>query len=291
MTNIRFACSNLLFALAGIDFDEMCRFLAELGYTGLELVPFTIVPTDSGLKQVRALTQDQAGKLKKRIEAQNLTVTGFQQIFSGLSPTVCSMTSPDFENDVATEELKRLIRICGWLGGKNVGIGSPAHRVVSASVSDAYRNFIARIRSCISWLETTGINLLIEPLGPKDFISSPLEALLMIKEIEHPQVAYLYDSAAAATQHGGPVGVLQQLGGLPAHVHLRELNGDAPCAGEIDYRGILAELLSGGYAGWIVVEPVVIGTPRKPHAHATSAIRHLKTCVSCHLTRIAASDC
>ena len=63
---MRYAICNETFE--GWDHGRVCRFVSELGYTGLELAPFTFAPRVTDLSASRLLTMaeqlEQAGRLE-----------------------------------------------------------------------------------------------------------------------------------------------------------------------------------------------------------------------------------
>src|SRR5712692_2989296 len=82
---MRYAICNETFE--GWDHARICRFAAELGYTGLELAPFTLAP------RITDVTQQQRRLLRGQAEECGLTLLGLHWLLARTEGL--HVTSPD----------------------------------------------------------------------------------------------------------------------------------------------------------------------------------------------------
>src|SRR5207302_2563606 len=71
---MRYAICNETFE--GWDHDRVCRQVAELGYQGLELAPFTLAP------RITDVTKEQRGKLREEAESCGLQIIGLHWLLA-----------------------------------------------------------------------------------------------------------------------------------------------------------------------------------------------------------------
>src|SRR5205085_2759853 len=114
----------------GWDHARVCRFVAELGYTGLELAPFTLAPriTDVTLAQRRQLRHD--------AESVGVQIIGLHWLLAKTEGL--HLTSPDAQVRQRTADyLVELAKACRDLGGDLMVFGSPAQRRIPAGATRA----------------------------------------------------------------------------------------------------------------------------------------------------------
>src|SRR5947209_12453370 len=115
----RYAICNETFE--GWDHARVCLFVAGLGYTGLEIAPFTLAPrvTDVGPERRR--------DLRRQAEDCGLTIIGLHWLLAKTEGL--HLTSADEATRRRTAEyLVELARCCRDLGGDVLVFGSPAQR-------------------------------------------------------------------------------------------------------------------------------------------------------------------
>src|SRR5207249_8501041 len=82
---MRYAIRNKTFE--GWDHARVCRFVAELGYTGLELAPFTLAP------RITDVTMDQRRLLRRQAEDCGVAIIGLHWLLAKTEGL--QLTSPD----------------------------------------------------------------------------------------------------------------------------------------------------------------------------------------------------
>src|SRR5436309_1729422 len=116
---MQFAICNELFE--NWPFERVCDFTRELGYSGLEVAPFTLAP------RAEQVTAEQRLQLRSAAERRGLRILGLHWLLVG--PSGLYMTHPDAAVRRATSAyFRELINLCADLGGNVMIIGSPKQR-------------------------------------------------------------------------------------------------------------------------------------------------------------------
>src|SRR5947209_6302812 len=153
----RYAICNETFE--GWDHARVCRFAAGLGYTGLEVAPFTLAPrvTDVGPERRR--------ELRRQAEDSGLTILGLHWLLAKTEGL--HLTSPDEATRRRTADyLVELARCCRDLGGDLMVFGSPAQRRIPAGAAreQATDYAVDTFRRAATGFAEAGVTLCLEPL-------------------------------------------------------------------------------------------------------------------------------
>ena len=116
---MKYAICNETFE--GWEHARICRAVAELGYTGLEIAPFTL-----GLR-ITDVSAAQRKNLRAEAEAVGLRIIGLHWLLAKTEGL--HLTSPDPAIRQRTADyLVELAKACRDLGGDLMVFGSPAQR-------------------------------------------------------------------------------------------------------------------------------------------------------------------
>src|SRR5438132_3633527 len=145
---MRYAICNETFE--GWDHARVCQFVAEVGYTGLELAPFTLAP------RITDVTADQRRALRREAEKHGVQIIGLHWLLAKTEGL--QLTSPDAAVRQRTAAyLVELARFGRDLGGDLMVFGSPAQRRLSAGATrqqasdyalDTFQRAAAGIAAC-----------------------------------------------------------------------------------------------------------------------------------------------
>src|SRR3954470_22777970 len=114
----------------GWDHARICRFIAGLGYTGLELAPFTLAP------RITDVTAERRRELRRQAEAAGVTLLGLHWLLAKTEGL--QLTSPDAAVRQRTSDyLVELAKCCRDVGGDILVHGSPAQRRIPAGATRA----------------------------------------------------------------------------------------------------------------------------------------------------------
>src|SRR5207245_1559505 len=158
-------------------------FVADLGYTGLEVAPFTLAP------RVTDVAAEQRRTLRRQAEDAGLTILGLHWLLAKTEGL--HLTSPDETVRRRTAEyLVELARGCRDLGGELMVFGSPAQRRIPAWVSKAQAMDYAAdtVQRALPGIADCDVKLCLEPLPQPDtdFITTCAEGIELLDRVSHP---------------------------------------------------------------------------------------------------------
>jgi sugar phosphate isomerase/epimerase len=249
---VKFALCNEV--IAEMSFPAQCEFAAALGYDGLEVAPFTLsdAPHEPGAVDIVAT--------RRAAQDAGIDIASLHWLL--VAPAGLSITDPD--NAVRTrtvDVMRRLIDLCGELGGKILVHGSPLQRRLTVGDEDGARR---RALDCFAAVadeaKAASVTYCIEALAPADadFINSIGEAAAMVDAIASPHVRTMLDCCATARlDEETPAELIDRFlpSGHLAHVQVNDGNGRGPGQGALAFTPILAALQRHGYDGTVAVEP------------------------------------
>ena len=238
------------------DFAAQCRTLAELGYDGIEIAPFTLVE-DGG--DPTALPPDERVRLRSHIEDHGLDCVGLHWLLAKTEGFHLTTADAAVREQTATY-LGGLAELCRDLGGRVLVLGSPQQRSLEDGVDRqaADRHALEVIRATLPTLERTDTVLALEPLSPAetDYMNSCAEAATLIAELDSPHVRLHQDvKAMLGEPDAAPLPqLIEEHAGIVAHFHANDANLQGPGMGAVDFEPIFAALHRTGYDGCVSVE-------------------------------------
>ena len=183
------------FALCNEAFEkwawpDIVRVIAEAGYDGVEVSPFTLADSVVDISPADRAT------IRKQAQDVGLTVVGLHWLF--VSPKGLHATTRDrATRQRTTAYLQELVRFCGDLGGQVMVVGSPQQRAVQPGVKyeEAWKWFTEMIRACLDLATERQVILCMEavPASMTNFINTIAEAVQMVQEINHPWFQTMFD--------------------------------------------------------------------------------------------------
>jgi sugar phosphate isomerase/epimerase len=255
------------------DHARVCARAAELGYTGLEVAPFTLTPLITDVPAARR------AELRRQAEAAGVRIIGLHWLLA--KTTGFHLTSPDPAVRRTTGTyLAELARATADLGGDLMVLGSPFQRNLEAGVSKAEGDDRAAdtLSHCLTALEDTRVTLCLEPLttAETNYMTTAAEGTALCRRMAHPFVKLHLDVKAMSSE-GTPVpDVIRANREYFHHFHANDPNKRGPGFGAVDFKPIFRALADVGYAGWVSVE-VFDYTP-DPDTIARESIRYMREC-------------
>jgi sugar phosphate isomerase/epimerase len=155
------------------------------------------------------------------------------------------------------------VDLCADLSGKRADngvmvFGSPKQRSSTGGLSaaEATRNFIDGLASVAAHAEERGVTILMEalPRSQSDVVHTLEEAAQVVREINSPAVRTMFDSHNAEDETEAHDDLIAKYFDLIRHVHVNEMDGAHPGAGNYDFAKIFRALSRLGYQGWISLE-------------------------------------
>ena len=257
------------------DWGATCRRIAEIGYDGVELAPFTVT-TD-----VRHFPLSERKRIRTEAERAGLAIVGLHWLL--VSPKGLSVTDPDpgLRRETA-QYLVALVDLCADLGGSVMVFGSPAQRRIpdGETYETALGRYVEALRPALDRAYEHGVCICIEPLPEPEanFILTLAEAEAVIETLRHPAAATILDVKSASSEDTPIPYLIERYGHLVAHVHANDANRRGPGFGDTDFVPILGALKSIGYQGYVSVE--VFDYSPDPETIAIESLNYLRRCAA-----------
>jgi sugar phosphate isomerase/epimerase len=268
---MKYAICNETFE--GWDHARVCRTAAELGYTGLEVAPFTLAP------RITDVAAGRRKELRRQAEEAGLRIIGLHWLLAKTDGLM--LTSPDAAVRQRTADyLVELARACRDLGGDLMVFGSPAQRRIPAGATreQAADHAVDTFNRSKAGIADAGVRLCLEPLAPAeaDFIQTADEAVAILDRIGHPNFVLHLDVKAMSSESRPIPEIIHKHAGGTGHFHANDANRRGPGFGEVDFVPIFRALKKSGYDGWVSVE-VFDYTP-DPVTIARESSRYMREC-------------
>jgi sugar phosphate isomerase/epimerase len=233
------------------DWERQCRFIAETGYQGIEVAPFTLAP------RITDVSAEKRRTLRKQAEEKGLEIIGLHWLLA--KTTGLHLTSADPAIRQATSDyLVELGLACSDLGGTVLVFGSPAQRNLDTDTSrEAGLDRAAEVfRRSLPPLAERGVKICMEPLTPKEtnFINTCGEALELIERVGHSNFVLHQDVKAMLSEAEPIPELIAKYAPHVGHFHVNDGNLLGPGMGPTDFGPIFRALTDTGYSGWVSVE-------------------------------------
>jgi D-psicose/D-tagatose/L-ribulose 3-epimerase len=264
----RFAICNETFG--DWSWERTCRFVAETGYDGIEIAPFTFAPS------VTDISAEQRKEIRRVAADAGLEVVGLHWLLA--SPKGLHIHSRDEAlRHKTVDYLRALVDFAGDVGARVMIFGSPAQRrLEDGDRQGAWERIQDSYRQVLSTLAERSVLLCQEslPAPEADFIMTAAEAARMVREIDHPNFRLMLDVKSMCSEERTPAEIIGEFAPLVEHFHANDANRRGPGFGDTDFHPIAAALRDVGYQGYVSVE-VFDYTP-DPETIARESLRYLK---------------
>jgi sugar phosphate isomerase/epimerase len=268
---MKYAICNETFE--GWDHQRVCEFIAGLGYTGLEVAPFTLAPLITDVSSTRR------SELRQQAEAAGVQIIGLHWLLAKTQGFQLTSSDPAVRKRTG-KYLADLARACADLNGQILVLGSPLQRNIPEGYTRQQAEDFAleSLQYCLVALEETQVYLCLEPLTPVEtnFMNTAAEGVALIERLQHPFVMLHLDVKAMSAEESPTPEVIRQNAAFLKHFHANDPNKRGPGFGDTKFEPILEALQDIGYPGWVSVE--VFDYSPDPETIARESIRYLKQC-------------
>ena len=268
---MKFALCNEMFE--GLPMAEVCKTARRLGYHGIEIAPFTL----SG--SAKNITTSQIKETRQIIEDQGLDVVGMHWLFAGPAGLHITTTDDAIRNKTK-DYLSCLLDLCSGLGGNVLVLGSPKQRSIEQGQTkeDAWNRAVEFLSSALDKAGRLGLTICLEPLSPVEtnFINTVSQAMLMVREINHPNFKIHLDVKAMCSEEKPVPDIIRSVRAEDiGHFHVNDPNLYGPGMGDLDYGPIAAAIGDIGWDKWLSVE--VFKYDPSPETIAYKSIQYLRS--------------
>ena len=232
-------------------FEKAFSFSRDLGYTGIEIAPFTMAMS------VYDISPQRREEVRRQAEDAGLEVVGLHWLLA--KTTGYYLTSPDDTVRMATSDyLRELARLCRDLGGRVMVLGSPLQRNLLPGISHERGMELAAdcIRRALPALEECNVTLAVEPLGPAEgnFLNTAELGVQLCELVGSPHCRLHLDVKAMSTESKPIPQIIKECAPLVEHFHANDPNRRGPGMGDVDFHPIFQALAEIDYRGWVSVE-------------------------------------
>jgi sugar phosphate isomerase/epimerase len=253
-----------------LSFPAQCEFAHKLGYSGIEVAPFTLFEDSANFNEKDA-----------RLRKQQATDAGV--VISSLhwllvKPDGLSLVSKDSSVRLKTIDwLKQVIAYAHDCGASALVHGSPKQR--SPENGQSVQACLERVQEALQVLEPfarqANVAYCIEPLSPFEtpVVNTVEQASQMVDAIQSPFIRTMLDASASTYSESLPMAEVFEkyfLSGHIAHVQVNDHNRKGPGQGDTNLLPLFQKMKSLNYQGWVAVEPFIY-EPDGPGCAAFSA--------------------
>jgi sugar phosphate isomerase/epimerase len=251
---MKFAICNEMFG--DRPFADTFSTIRKLGYTGVEIAPFTLLPSLAPF-DVRQVNAERIVAVRQQAEDAGLEIVGLHWILAKTEGFHLTSPDPTVRRHTA-EYLRALVELCADLGGRVIVLGSPQQRNLAAGVSyedgEAYAAEVLHqvVPACAQF----GVKIGLEPLGPAEtnFMLTAESAIHLAKQVGPKHCRVNLDVKAMSTEGKPIAGIIRANHEWLVHFHANDPNLLGPGMGEVDFKPIFAALKEVDYKGWVSVE-------------------------------------
>lgn len=234
------------------EWERQCSLAAELGYTGLELAPFTLAPL------ITDVTAEQRRALRKTAEQHGMQIIGLHWLLAKTEGFHLTTANAGVRR-ATTQYLIELGHACADLGGDLMVLGSPLQRNLQEGVSldQAFDNATDVLRGAMHALEDRGVRICMEPLTPKEtnFINTCADAMRLIEMVNSTSLVLHQDVKAMLGGESEAIEtIIHRFAPHVGHFHVNDTNLLGPGMGNTEYAPIFRALKQTNYNGWVSVE-------------------------------------
>lgn len=247
------------------------KFVAETGYDGLEIAPFTIA------KYVTEIPAPQRRTIRDTAARHQLEISGIHWVLAQTEGF--HLTHPDPEVRARTTQyLCDLIDFGGDIGARSMIVGSPKQRNVLPGVSqeEAWAYATDAFRRPVMRAEQREMTICFEPLAPSEtnFINTADRAIEFVQQLNTPHFRIILDVKAMSSEAKPITQIIRDSWPHFAYFHANDQNLKGPGFGNTDFRPIGSVLREVGYRGYVSVE--VFDFSEGPERIARESLQHLR---------------
>jgi sugar phosphate isomerase/epimerase len=251
---MKYAYCNEMFGQE--PFDQVAATMRALGYTGVEIAPFTLLPPTDAF-DARQISAARRREIRQQAEAAGLEVVGLHWLLAKTKGFY--LTSSDGATRRATADyLKALVELCGELGGTLMVLGSPQQRNLLPGVgyNDAEAYAAEILREVMPTCAAHSVTIALEPLGPAEgnFMLTAKSGIQLAKLVDSPHCRLHLDVKAMSSEAEPIDVIIRDSREWLAHFHVNDPNLLGPGMGDVEYGPILTALDEIGYSGWLSLE-------------------------------------
>jgi hydroxypyruvate isomerase len=163
-------------------------------------------------------------------------------------------------------DIRHAIEVAQRLGIDQIVVTSGLS-AAGKNYQEQYASLVEGVRRAADLVAAARFNLLVEPLNslvdhPGCFLTSCVEGLKLVREVDHPHVRLLFDIYHEQVMRGNIIRTLTEAAPLVALIHVADNPGrNDPGSGEINFANVYRAIRKTGYTGRVAMEYRPLGDP------------------------------
>jgi sugar phosphate isomerase/epimerase len=246
---MKFAICNEIYQ--GWKLEDTLAHAARLGYSGVEIAPFTLA---NSVNDISAVERQRIRELAARNE---IAIVGLHWLLVKPEGLYLNHTDAGIRERTA-KYFVDLVDCCADFGGTIMVVGSPKQRNILPGVTreQAWDWTAATFRDSVRRAEDRAVTICFEPLAPAEtnFINTAAEAIQFTQQFNSPRFKIIIDVKAMCSESKPIPKIIRESWPHFAHFHANDKNLKGPGFGDVDFKPIAATLKEVGYNGFVSVE-------------------------------------
>ncbi|HWB97451.1 MAG TPA: TIM barrel protein [Bryobacteraceae bacterium] len=256
--------SVMLWTLKG-SFEEKLETAARAGLQSVELVAEYTAWSDADLTRIRKLSRSFGLGMDALIATPDW----------GKRPV--SMVNPA-ERDQFLADLRNAITVARKLETPQIILMS-GNAIPGRTHEEQYASLLEGSKRAGDLAAAAGVTLIVEPLNSLVnhkgfFLTTCVEGLKLIREVDNPHVRLLFDIYHEQVQIGNVIRTITEAAPYVAVFHVADNPGrHDPGTGELNYPNIYKAIQKTGYSGYIAMEYLPLGEQVPSLSQAVNQMR------------------
>jgi len=226
-----------------LPFEQRLEKVAAAGYRAVELVDEFAHWSDDDFKKINSLRRSLGIQFDTMFGAGNLA-----------DPKRRDKFLADIRKSLASAEKLECPSMICMSGNEVAGMTRQAQ----------HASIVEGLKRGAEIVEGKGVTLLLENIDPEEnphyYLSSVAEGFQIIRQVNHPQVKFLYDFFHEQIAEGNLIEKLEKNIDLVGLVHVADVPGrHEPGTGEINYLNIYKKLAALKYSRYVAMEFIPTG--------------------------------
>ena len=246
---MKFALCNEIFRT--LPLEEAFQKIADIGYEGVEVAPFTLQANP------RHLSESDADRCRTAAERAGLEVVGLHWLMAETDGLHLTHSDPAILR-VTQEYLIKLGQLTAQMNGTVLVLGSPQQRnlLPNTTYDEAFERAVNLIKTVCEEIADLGVAFAIEPLAKveTDFLSSCQQGEEFVRAVDHPACGLHLDVKAMTAEPQGVCHAIRQFHKHCIHFHGNDSNLRGPGQGATNFLEVANTLKEVSYKGWVSVE-------------------------------------
>ncbi len=234
---------------------EQCEIMAEAGYSGVEIAPFTLV--NQGVQEI---SPNERRQMVSDMKNNGIECAGLHWLFTPPPDGLHFTTSDSQIRQKSVDYLSALIDFCADLGGEVMIFGSPNQRstIEGVTIPEAVDYFADGLAQVADQAQQRNVKILVEPLSSDqtNVVNTLADAMEIVNKVNHPAISTMFDIHNTADESEPMDVLIREYFDHIHHVHVQNMDGTVIYHDQIpqEFISVFEELKALNYNKWISLE-------------------------------------